>query len=354
MEQDHHSDQKSAMNKNVLVTGATGFVGVSLIRKLLNENFTVVAIARDEKRLLAALKMGSQDRLIIFKGDLLRAADLQKLESDLKNKVGTLDIVIHLVGGGPITSNENLAPLLFDLNYTSTVNLIRILEASNKLSAVPLFIYFSSLTAMGMPATQVRSMQYDESTACNPVLPHGKAKLATEEFLKDLANKNKLKAVSLRLPQIYGGDNDPLIPVINLIRKGRFPVVRNRVGTLPLIHLEDVVNATLTVIRSASQIPGSHEVYVVCEKSYSYDFIADLVKKKYGKGGTLRIPYSVLYLMTFGIESVFKVLGKPEPLNRLRLVSMTTDRIINCQKFISAFKFRFDGNLEKFITNQLA
>jgi len=342
-----------AMNKNVLVTGATGFVGVSLIRKLLAENFTVVAIARgDEKRLLAALKMTSHERLIILNGDLLSAAGLGKLECDLRNKVGTLDIVIHLVGGGPITSNKNLAPLLFDLNYTSTLNLMRILEASNKLSAVPLFIYFSSLTAMGMPATHVRSMQYDESTTCNPVLPHGKAKLATEEFLKDLANKNKLKAVSLRLPQIYGGNNDPLIPVINLIRKGGFPVVRNRVGTLPLVHLEDVVNATLAVIRSASQIPGNHEVYLVCEKSYSYDCIADLVKKKYGKGGTLRIPYSLLYLMTFGIESVFKVLGKSEPLNRLRLVSMTTDRNINCQKFIKAFDFRFDQNLEKFISNQ--
>ena len=56
--------------------------------------------------------------------------------------------------------------------------------------------------------------------------------------------------------------------------------------------------------------------------------------------------------MTFGIESVFKVLGKSEPLNRLRLVSMTTDRNINCQKFIKAFDFRFDQNLEKFISNQ--
>ncbi|HET8925049.1 MAG TPA: NAD(P)-dependent oxidoreductase [Candidatus Acidoferrum sp.] len=339
------------MNKNVLVTGATGFVGVTLIRKLLNENFAVVALARDEKRLLKALKMPGHDRLIILQGDLLSPADLEKLESSLNKEVGDLGIVIHLVGGGPITSNKNLAPQLFDLNYTSTLNLIRILEASNKLTAVPLFIYFSSLTAMGMPVAQVRSMEYDETTPCNPVLPHGKAKLATEEFLKDLANKNKLKSVSLRLPQIYGGDNDPLIPVINLIRKGGFPVVRNRVGTLPLVHLEDVVNATLTVIRGASH--GNHEVYLVCEKSYSYDLITDLVKKKYGKGGTLKIPYSLLYLMTFGIECVFKVLRKPEPLNRLRLVSMSTDRIINCQKFIGAFDFRFDQNLENFITNQL-
>src|SRR6266478_287694 len=324
---------KSAANKNALVTGATGFVGVHLIRKLLKEDFSVFAIARDEKRLLELLGKISYDRLVILKGDL--------------------HVVIHLVGGGPLTSNRNLAPQVFDLNYTTTANLVRSLEAANKLSSVPLFIYFSSLTAMGMPATQVDRMRYDETTACNPVLPHGKAKLATEELLKDLAVKNKLKAVILRFPQIYGGDNDPLIPVINLIRKGVFPVVRNRVGTLPLIHLTDAVNATYAVIRDFYRIQGNYAVNLICENSYSYDYLTDLVKKKYGRGGTLKIPYWLLYLATFTIEGVFKVLDKPEPLNRLRLVSMTTDRIIDCRKFIETFNFRFDHNLESFVIDQL-
>ncbi len=344
---------KSAANKNALVTGATGFVGVHLIRKLLKEDFSVFAIARDEKRLLELLGKISYDRLVILKGDLLSTADLEKLSHDLQNRVGDLHVVIHLVGGGPLTSNRNLAPQVFDLNYTTTANLVRSLEAANKLSSVPLFIYFSSLTAMGMPATQVDRMRYDETTACNPVLPHGKAKLATEELLKDLAVKNKLKAVILRFPQIYGGDNDPLIPVINLIRKGVFPVVRNRVGTLPLIHLTDAVNATYAVIRDFYRIQGNYAVNLICENSYSYDYLTDLVKKKYGRGGTLKIPYWLLYLATFTIEGVFKVLDKPEPLNRLRLVSMTTDRIIDCRKFIETFNFRFDHNLESFVIDQL-
>lgn len=351
-ENSFRADQKNAMTKNVLVTGATGFVGIKLIRKLLSEDFLVFALARDKKKLLNLLEMTSHDRLIILEGDLLSAADLEKLETELKTQVADLHVVIHLVGGGPLTSNKKLASQVFDLNYTTTVNLLRILDTANKLSSVPLFIYFSSLTAMGMPATQVESMHYDETSACNPVLPHGKAKLATEELLKDLAIKNKLKAIILRLPQIYGGDNDPLLPVIRLIKRGLFPVVRNRVGTLPLVHLKDAINATYAVIQDSSQISANFDVNIVCEKSYSYNDIADLVKLKHGRGGTLRIPYALLYLMTFGIECAFKVLGKPEPLNRLRLVSMTTDRIIDCTKFINAFSFKFNHNLESFVTNQ--
>jgi nucleoside-diphosphate-sugar epimerase len=347
------TDPEKAANKNALVTGATGFVGVHLIRKLLSEDYRIFAIARDEKKLVELLGKPPHDRLVILKGDLLNAADLENLSHDLQNRVGDLQVVIHLVGGGPLTSNRSLAQQVFDLNYTTTANLVQILEAANKLSSVPLFIYFSSLTAMGMPATQVDRMRYDETTACNPVLPHGKAKLATEEFLRELSIKNKLKAVNLRLPQIYCGDNDPLIPVINLIRKGVFPVVRNKVGSLPLIHLADIVNATYTIIREATRIPGNYAVYVICEKSYSYDHLTELVRKKYGRGGTLKIPYWLLYLATFTIEGVFQVLRKPEPLNRLRLVSMTTDRIIDCRKFIETFNFRFDHNLEDFIIHQL-
>jgi nucleoside-diphosphate-sugar epimerase len=347
------TDPSKATNQNVLVTGSTGFVGVHLIRKLLSAGHCVFALARNEKKLLELLGKIPNDRLVILKGDLLEAADLETLSHDLQNRVGDLQVVIHLVGGGPLTSNKSLAPQVFDLNYTSTANLVRILEATNKLSSVPLFINFSSLTAMGMPATQVDRMRYDEKTPCNPVLPHGKAKLATEEFLRELAINNKLKAVNLRFPQIYGGDNDPLIPVLNLIRKGFFPVVRNKVGSLPLIHLTDAINAAYAVIEEAPRIPENCSVYIICEKSYSYDFLTTLVKKKYGRGDTLKIPYWLFYLATLGAEGAFKLLGKPEPLNRLRLVSLTTDRIIDCRKFIEAFDFKFEHNLQSFVLNDL-
>jgi nucleoside-diphosphate-sugar epimerase len=129
-----------AADKNVLVTGATGFVGVHLIRKLLSEDYRVFAIARDEKNLIELLGKPAHDRLVILKGDLLNAADLEKLSHDLQIRVGDLQVVIHLVGGGPLTSNRSLAQQVFDLNYTTTANLVRILEATNKLSTVPLFI----------------------------------------------------------------------------------------------------------------------------------------------------------------------------------------------------------------------
>ncbi len=52
------------------------------------------------------------------------------------------------------------------------------------------------------------------------------------------------------------------------------------------------------------------------------------------------------------VEVAFKVLGKPEPLNRRRLLSLTKDRIVDCNKFVDTFKFKFEQNVERFIAGQ--
>ena len=49
MSSSHHSNLKSNMNKKILVTGSTGFVGRQVISNLLNKNFEVRVILRKGK-----------------------------------------------------------------------------------------------------------------------------------------------------------------------------------------------------------------------------------------------------------------------------------------------------------------
>jgi nucleoside-diphosphate-sugar epimerase len=336
---------------NVLITGASGFVGADLTKKLLDEGYSVYAQVRDKKRFAEHLAPNDLRRVEILEGDFLVKADLEKFERELRDRVGSLDIVVHLVGGGPLSTSQKTG--VFDRNYKTTSNLIQVLETSKKLGSLSLFIYFSSLAAMGVPDGAGNRIVYDEAAACNPVLPYERAKFETEVFLKDVATKSKFKVVVLRLPQIYGPADPTFMQMVSLIRKGIFPVVRGKVGSLPLINLRDVVGATLTVVQNPHRIPDNYEVYLICEGSYSYSRLADLVHRKFGKGGTMRVPYLLMYLGTFMIESMFGILGKPEPLNRRRLVSLTKDRIVNSSKFTNAFEFKFQENVESFIANRL-
>jgi UDP-glucose 4-epimerase len=337
----------------VLVTGATGFVGSRLIRTLIDRGYETYAIARSAKKLIEIVGRGSGDRFTILEGDLLKDADIAQLTRDFTTQTKDLDFVIHLVGGGPLTSNNAFAKEIIDLNYTATVNILRVLEKAGKLSSITLFVYFSSLAAMGMPISKEHRILYSEAIACNPALPYEIAKLDTETLLRETAMRYNLKTLILRLPQIYGSANDPLADIVNLMKKGVFPVVRNSVGSLPLIHVDDVVKAVGTVIENHERISAPSEITLLCENSYGYDDLARMVRHKYGKGGILKIPFWFLYASIWAVEVLFAGLGRPEPLNRRRLLSMTKDRVIDCRKFVDTFGFEFDHDVESFLTNEL-
>lgn len=346
-------DFRKGGNINILVTGASGFVGANLTRALVRQGHMVYAIVRDESKFRAILGDSCADRVKILRGDLLDSSDLRNLENQLAHLEDNLDVVVQTVGGGPLTSNRALSPAISELNYRTTANLVRILEDSQKLPSVRLLVYFSSLAAMGMPESNGTHIHYDESSACNPVLPYERTKFETEAFLKGFANEHKLKTVALRFPQIYGGTDDALMQMLKLIRKGAFPIVRGKIGTLPLIHIRDVVGSTCSVIRNVGEIQEQFSVYVISEGSYSYNEFVDLVKRKYGRGGALRLPYSLMYFAVSILELAFRLIGKPEPLNRRRLLSLTKDRVVDSGRFKNTFQFRCEENVESFVTNQL-
>jgi nucleoside-diphosphate-sugar epimerase len=322
------------------------------MRTLVEQGCNVYAVVRNEKKLVGLLGTHYTNRVRILKGDFLVDTDLENLENQLVSSVSSLDVVIHMVGGGPLTSNRKFAPEIGNLNSKTTSNLVQILEKTGKLGSLSLFLYLSSLAAMGIPSVGEDRILYNESTACNPLLPYEKAKLKTETYLKELATTNNFKTIILRLPQVYGSPDDAFMEMVKLIRRGVFPIVRGRTGTLPLIHVQDVVKAICAVIRNTDRIEGKYDVDLICEGSYSYTRLVNLVRNKYGEGGAISLPYSVMYIAILMIEVVFRILGKPEPLNRRRLISLTKDRIVDCDKFTRTFKFKFEQNVERFLASQ--
>lgn len=338
--------------KTLLVTGSTGFIGAHVTRELLDKGYYVYTIVRDKNK-FTKLFGEKCHNLAILEGDLLTNASLEKLKQDVASIGDDFDAVVHMVGGGPLTSNSKFTSAIFDLNYQTTCNLVRLLEITHKLDSIALFVYFSSLAAMGTPRSHVNTIVYRETTSCEPVLPYERAKLRTENFLREVTNKHNFKTVVFRFPQVYGGEDDQFAKMIRLIRKGVFPVVRNKVGTLPLLHVQNAVKATCMVLGNAGLIQGNYDVNLISEKSYSYDHLSELVKQKYGTGGIVKLPYSLLYLAILMTENVFKVFGKPEPLNRRRLISMTKDRVVDCGKFSETFGFQYDHSLPAFMSDHL-
>lgn len=177
----------------VLVTGANGFVGTALVRRLLGEG---VAAAGDVQELLMLdqqVDAAPQDaRVKIIHGDF---GAKQTLDAALSEP---LDLAFHLasVPGAQAESNPDLGDRI---NLYGTLALFeRLAEQTKQHARIPRVVFASSVAVYGWPLPA----QMDEYTAAHPTISYGVHKLVGEQILADWSRRGMLDGRSLRLPGI--------------------------------------------------------------------------------------------------------------------------------------------------------
>ena len=172
---------------NILVTGANGFVGQSLVNNLLNNTkYKVVAGVRK----IPAKKVNCEYRLI------------NNLEDKpvLSNVFRDIDVVIHTAARVHIMDDKSADPLteFRKVNVEGTLNLARqAVEAG-----VKRFIFISSIKVNG-EGTDL-GKPYTEHSKPNPIDPYGISKYEAEQGLIKLAKTTPLEVVIIRPTLIYG------------------------------------------------------------------------------------------------------------------------------------------------------
>ena len=187
-------------NKNILVTGAAGFIGSHLVRELLRGGNRVTCLVRPGEGISA---IAGLDCRIRVRGLVAPAT--------LMDAVAGAEYVFHLaaVMGG------SAPEMLFRVNSEGTKNLV---AACCRQGVRPERLLFaSSVTVMGPSG---KGHDLDEGAPCRPVSDYGKSKLAAEEFLASA--ENALPYTIIRLPVVYGpGSEGGLYIFFKLLSKGR-------------------------------------------------------------------------------------------------------------------------------------
>ncbi|KGX86358.1 SDR family NAD(P)-dependent oxidoreductase [Pontibacillus litoralis] len=131
---------------NILLTGATGFVGKQLTIRFMQQGHTVYALARNERKadqLMQAVPLEAQHRLFIIEGDLMKEnAGIH--EEDIDLLTGEIDTVYHSAAYLSFDNTER--EKTFHINVTGTRNM---LELAKKIQA-PHFNYVSTAYTLGM------------------------------------------------------------------------------------------------------------------------------------------------------------------------------------------------------------
>lgn len=177
----------------ILVTGANGFVGSHLVRRLVNDGADVVILVRNLNR--ARGQLGSLlDQVRVVSGD---TTDPDSIDKAMKG----VTRVIHLAAIGTPAQDFSLAQELIDVNIGGTAN---ILTAAVRHS-VHRIVHASSAAVYGVSSESIKC----ESLVPAPSTVYGVSKFASEQICDIFASQHQLNTVSLRFFNIYGPGQDP-------------------------------------------------------------------------------------------------------------------------------------------------
>lgn len=282
----------------MLVTGATGFIGRHLVEALCERDVVVYALLRHSSR--ARRTPWPANTVVERHGDLDRPQTLIGV-------CAGVETVFHLAGySGP--DSEGAAEVA---HWQVTVEGTRALLAQAQQAGVRRFVFVSSVKTMG----EGGATRFDESSPAMPVLPYGRAKLEAEKLVLDAGRDrpavslpqmapmnravspspgpaghplprnggegesvqpaaagsrvgHKMHVCVLRLPMVYGRDNQGNIPrMITAVDRGWFPPLPEAGNKRSMVHVDDAVQAMLLAATSPN---AAGKVYIVTDgQTYS-------------------------------------------------------------------------------------
>lgn len=219
--------------KRVLVTGATGFIGSHLARRLCKEGAEVHVLLRkgsDKFRIKDIV-----GNLVSWYGDL---TDYQSLCSCIKNSKP--QIIFHLATFRNVERDVKLIDFMIDTNIKGTVNLLR--SVIDEKIALECFINTGTCEEYGDV-----SAPFHEDRKEMPVSPYSASKVAATYFCQMIHKTMELPIVTLRPFLSYGPYQDTdmmFIPsLINHCLEGKdFPMTEGN-QTREFNYVDDIVDA---------------------------------------------------------------------------------------------------------------
>lgn len=288
---------------SILITGATGFVGSALVKRLLQEGKTVRILAR---RVPAALRDDPQ--IDVVTGDL-----------------GEPRIVEHAVSGVRYVYHLGAAmkggPKEFEAGTTwGTRNVI---DACIK-HAVERLVYVSSLSVLDH-AGRDPSRKLTEDSALEPHPErrgaYTQTKLNAEQAVLGAIRTRGLRAVIVRPGQIFGPGAENVVPNATVRIGGYWVAVGPGSQTLPLVYLDDVVDALL-LAQSRQGVEG-RVLNVVDPGTITHaEYLTWRERGRAPKPRTVRVPRVVFLAIAACIELLGMLLRRKVPLTRYRVQSL--------------------------------
>lgn len=234
---------------NILVTGATGFIGSKLVPRLNSLGYNVSSYDRSSN---PSQTLDNTDLLI--------------------QRIKRVDVIYHLAG---ISNPDSLD--LFKVNVEGTSNLFNIVNDLNPNAKI---IFASTFGVYKIPE---RGDLIDEEYPVDPRNEYGKSKLGAEKII--LSNQ---KNIVLRFSNIYGpnmvpGRHSVVANFIDSIKNNKKVVIYDKNATRDFLYIDDAVESLV----KASEIKVGGVFNICTSEETSMISLVEIIETKLNKKAIL-------------------------------------------------------------------
>ncbi len=277
-----------------LITGATGYIGVQLAKRLAGEGHTVHALYRSESK-TAELK--NIEGIKLVKGDIL-------FPESLKEAVRGCNGVFHVAAlAKPWDKNPQT---FYQYNVQGALN---VFDAARKAGAFR--IVFTSTAGVISPSNGKPSDEYTPRSV-DFFTDYERSKAQAEEKAVDLS-KAGMEIVIVNPTRVYGpgqlSDSNGVTRMVKLYLKGKFrtlPGDGKSIGNY--VYIDDVIDGHIRAMEQGR----AGERYILGGDNVSFNDFFNLLSDLTGKSGKLyKIPIPVMNLAARFMEVRANLTGTP-------------------------------------------
>ena len=241
-------------SKTLLISGTAGFIGASLVSKMLNFGFTIIGVDNQNKfydcglKELRLINLCNNPNYFHYKIDISNYDELSNIFKKYKPSV-----VVNLAGLAGVRYSVESPLAYVESNINGFINMIEC-SRTNKIDH---FIYASSSSVYG--ANKQMPFSIDQPTQ-RPLNMYAATKIANEAMANSYSNVYKIKTTGLRLFTAYGPWGRPDMALFKFTRSilqgTPIQLYNNGEHFRDFTYIDDIVDGIHKIIESDTADPS--------------------------------------------------------------------------------------------------
>jgi dihydroflavonol-4-reductase len=295
----------------VLVTGATGFTGTVLVRKLVEAGLKISAVARSSSNLEPLKNLP----VTWFRGEVFD-------ENIMRQALQGQEYVFHVAAA--FREAKSVEQDYWNVHVKSTQIIAENILQNKSFKRL---VHISTFGVHGHIAHPPATEEYP----FGPGDGYQRTKLEAEIWLNDFARKNNINYTIIRPAAIYGPGDRRLLKLFKMATKPFFPLLGKGKCMYHLVHVEDLTNA---FIIAATHPDAQGETFVIGgDEAIPVADIAQIIAEFFKVNSrVVRLPIGPFFLIADVCEFVCKPFKIEPPIYRRRVAFYSKDRHFDVSK----------------------